>query len=147
MSYKPYYFKDKYCFEERFDEVQRIKKRYPDHIPVICEKDINDRTKYGLNASIDSSCDKGATLLHDDFRFRGENHLKCKYLLNPNMTIGEFIYIIRTKIKLSPEKGLYFFINGVIPAMNEMMCTIYRSHKSNDGFLYMRYTSENTFGF
>ena len=71
---------------------------------------------------------------------------KFKYLLNPNMTIGEFIYIIRGKIKLSPEKGLYFFINGVIPAMNEMMCTIYRNHKSNDGFLYMRYTSENTFG-
>ena len=121
MSYKPYYFKDKYCFEERFDEVQRIKKRYPEHIPVICEKERN-------GADI-ASCHK------------------FKYLLNPNMTIGEFIYMIRNKIKLSPEKGLYFFINGVIPAMNEMMCTIYRNHKSNDGFLYMRYTSENTFGF
>jgi GABA(A) receptor-associated protein len=120
-SKKPYYFKDKYSFEERFDEVQRIKKKYPEHIPVICEKDIN-------SAGI-ASCDK------------------CKYLLKRNMTICEFIYIIRTKIKLSPEKGLFFFINGVIPAMNEMMCTIYRNHKSNDGFLYMRYTSENTFGY
>ena len=51
-SKKPYYFKDKYCF----DEVQRIKKKYPE----ICEKDINDtsfhhdRTLFGLN----SSCDK-----------------------------------------------------------------------------------------
>ena len=121
MSYKPYYFKDKYSFEERFDEVQRIKKKYPEHIPVICEKERN-------GAGI-ASCNK------------------FKYLLNPNMTIGEFIYMIRNKINLSPEKGLYFFINGVIPAMNEMMCTIYRNHKSNDGFLYMRYTSENTFGF
>ena len=133
-SNKPYYFKDKYSFEERFDEVQRIKKKYPEHIPVICEKDINetsfhhDRTKFGFNAVAIASCDK------------------CKYLLKRNMTICEFIYIIRTKIKLSPEKGLFFFINGVIPAMNEMMCTIYRNHKSNDGFLYMRYTSENTFG-
>ena len=33
-SKKPYYFKDKYSFEERFDE----KKKYPE----ICEKDIND---------------------------------------------------------------------------------------------------------
>lgn len=121
-SKKPYYFKDKYSFEERFDEVQRIKKKYPEHIPVICEKDLN------AGAGI-ASCDK------------------CKYLLKRNMTICEFIYIIRTKIKLSPEKGLFFFINGVIPAMNEMMCTIYRNHKSNDGFLYMRYTSENTFGY
>ena len=120
-SKKPYYFKDKYSFEERFDEVQRIKKKYPEHIPVICEK---ERNSAGI-----ASCDK------------------CKYLLKRNMTICEFIYIIRTKIKLSPEKGLYFFINGVIPAMNEMMCTIYRNHKSNDGFLYMRYTSENTFGY
>ena len=120
-SHKPYYFKDKYSFEERFDEVQRIKKRYPEHIPVICEKDRN-------SAGIES-CNK------------------CKYLLKRNMTICEFIYIIRSKINLSPEKGLFFFINGVIPAMNEMMCTIYRNHKSNDGFLYMRYTSENTFGF
>lgn len=123
-SNKPYYFKDKYSFEERFDEVQRIKKKYPEHIPVICEKDLNA----GAGAGI-ASCGK------------------CKYLLKRNMTICEFIYIIRTKIKLSPEKGLFFFINGVIPAMNEMMCTIYRNHKSNDGFLYMRYTSENTFGF
>jgi GABA(A) receptor-associated protein len=121
MSYKPYYFKDKYIFEERFDEVQRIKKKYPEHIPVICEKDKN------AGPSI-ASCEK------------------CKYLLKRNMTICEFIYIIRSKINLSPEKGLFFFINGVIPAMNEMMCTIYRNHKSNDGFLYMRYTSENTFG-
>ena len=119
-SNKPYYFKEKYSFEERFDEVQRIKKWYPEHIPVICEKD--------RNACI-ASCDK------------------CKYLLKRNMTICEFIYIIRNKIKLSPDKGLYFFINGIIPAMNEMMCTIYRNHKSNDGFLYMRYTTENTFGF
>lgn len=121
-SSKPYYFKDKYSFEERFDEVQRIKKRYPEHIPVICEKE--------RKANI-MSCD-------DD--------LKSKYLLKRNMTICEFIYIIRNKIKLSPEKGLYFFINGIIPAMNEMMCNIYRNHKSNDGFLYIKYTTENTFG-
>jgi len=119
-SSKPYYFKDKYSFEERFDEVQRIKKMYPEHIPVICEKDIN--------AGVGIGC------------------CKCKYLLKRNMTICEFIYIIRNKIKLSPEKGLYFFINGIIPAMNEMMCNIYRNHKSNDGFLYIKFTTENTFG-
>lgn len=124
-SNKPYYFKDKYSFEERFDEVQRIKKKYPDHIPVICEKERN------------ASCEKGATLIH----------LKCKYLLKRNMTICEFIYIIRTKIKLSPEKGLFFFINGTIPCMSDSLSQIYALHKCNDGFLYIKYTSENTFGF
>ena len=117
---KPYYFKDTYPFEERFDEVQRIKKKYPHHIPVICEKE--------RNANCLNNC------------------MKYKYLLNRNMKMCEFVYIIRNKINLSPEKGLYFFINGVIPAMNEIIGTLYMHHKSNDGFLYMKYTSENTFG-
>ena len=117
---RPYYFKDMYSFEERFDEVQQIKKKYPTHIPVICEKERNA-------SDIASSS-------------------KCKYLLNRNMKMCEFVYIIRTNINLSPEKGLFFFINGVIPAMNEIVGTLYMHNKSNDGFLYMRYTTENTFG-
>ena len=31
-------FKDKYSFEKRKEESSRIKKRYPDRIPVIVEK-------------------------------------------------------------------------------------------------------------
>ncbi len=118
-SNKPYYFKEKYSFEDRFDEVQRIRKKYPDHIPVICEKYKNDIIP---------------------------NVKKNKYLLNRNMTICEFVYIIRSHINLSPEKGLYIFINGMIPCMTDSLSQIYALHKCNDGFLYIKYTSENTFG-
>jgi GABA(A) receptor-associated protein len=47
---------------------------------------------------------------------------------------------------LSSEKALFVFINGTIPAMNALLSQIYREHQDEDGFLYINYNTENTFG-
>ena len=41
---------------------------------------------------------------------------------------------------------LYLFVNGNLPTTSEQMNNIYDKYKSEDGFLYVTYSGENTFG-
>jgi GABA(A) receptor-associated protein len=47
---------------------------------------------------------------------------------------------------LQPEKAIFLFINGSIPISSQMLGNIYELNKENDGFLYIVYSFENTFG-
>lgn len=40
---------------------------------------------------------------------------KKKYLVPADLTVGQFVYVIRKRIKLSPEKAIFIFINNVLP--------------------------------
>lgn len=113
-------FKNTFPFVNRLDESQRILAKYPDRIPIICEKN--------------SSC-KDAPEID-----------KTKYLVPIDLTMGQFMYVIRKRIKLGPEKGLFLFINEKIPASTHLINEIYHTHRDSDGFLYISYATENTFG-
>ena len=80
--------------EQRKAEAQRIREKYPDRIPVICEK----ATQSDI-ADID----------------------KTKYLVPCDLTVGQFVYVIRKRIKLQPEKGIFIFVNNVLPSTASMM--------------------------
>lgn len=56
------------------------------------------------------------------------------------------MYVIRKRIKLSPEKAIFIFVNNVLPPTAALMSSIYDEHKDDDGFLYIAYSGENTFG-
>ncbi|KAG1703014.1 ubiquitin-like protein atg8 [Phytophthora oleae] len=112
-------FKKEHAFEKRQAEAQRIRSKYPDRIPVICEK--ADRSDI---PDID----------------------KKKYLVPADLTVGQFVYVIRKRIKLSPEKAIFIFINNVLPPTAALMSNIYEEQKDVDGFLYITYSGENTFG-
>ena len=71
---------------------------------------------------------------------------KKKYLVPQDLTVGQFVYIIRKRIKLSPEKAIYLFINNILPPTAALMSSIYEDQKDEDGFLYITYSGENTFG-
>jgi hypothetical protein len=43
---------------------------------------------------------------------------KKKFLVENNMTIGEFIYFMRKQIKVKPDTGLFLFINNKIPVVS-----------------------------
>lgn len=76
--------------------------------------------------------------------------------------MGQFIYVIRKRIKLAPEKALFIFIDETLIPTAAIMSSIYEEHKDEDGFLYIsyvlslsllsstnmtdRYGGENTFG-
>ena len=114
-------FKQTHSFEERFNETQRIMEKYPDRIPVICE-----RAKNAAKECPDID--------------------KHKYLVPNDLTIGQFVYVIRKRLKLPPEKAIFIFINGMIPPSSFLIFNIYDCYKDSDGYLYVNYTFENTFG-
>ena len=39
----------------------------------------------------------------------------CRYLLPADFTVGQFVYMIRKRIKLSKEKAMFIFVNNVLP--------------------------------
>jgi GABA(A) receptor-associated protein len=112
-------FRQNYSFEKRKSEADRIKLKYPNRIPIICEKNIH--------------CD-------------APNIDKNKYLVPSDLTTGQFLYVIRKRIKLEPEKALFLFINNTLPGTSHLISSLYKNHKDDDGFLYVIYSSENTFG-
>ncbi|KAF2478631.1 peroxisomal membrane protein-domain-containing protein [Neohortaea acidophila] len=112
-------FKDEHPFEKRKAEAERIRSKYSDRIPVICEK-----VEKSDIATID----------------------KKKYLVPADLTVGQFVYVIRKRIKLSPEKAIFIFVDEVLPPTAALMSSIYEEHKDEDGFLYITYSGENTFG-
>lgn len=47
--------------------------------------------------------------------------------------------MIRKRIKLSPEKAIFIFVDEVLPPTAALMSSIYEEHKDEDGFLYITY--------
>jgi GABA(A) receptor-associated protein len=113
-------FKSEYTFQQRRSESDRVTHKYPDRIPIICEKG------------------KSTELEEID---------KNKYLVPCDLTCGQFIYVIRKRLHLPAEKAIFIMINGIIPSQPEHLMTIYNKYKHDDGFLYINYMSENVFGF
>lgn len=113
-------FKNNISFKERKVECEKILLKYPDRIPILCEK-----CPYSRNApKID----------------------KHKYLAGYELTVGQFMLIIRKRMHVKPEIGLYMFINGIIPSNSSLLRNLYSDFKDDDGFLYITYDVENTFG-
>ena len=84
------------------------RQKYSDRIPVICEK-----VEKSDIATID----------------------KKKYLVPADLTVGQFVYVIRKRIKLSPEKAIFIFVDEVLPPTAALMSSIYEEHKDEDGYV------------
>jgi len=91
-----------------------------------------------------------------------------KYLLPKNITISQFMSIIRTKMNIASKQALFTFVKSyssskesynsqkesynsqkesyVLVPMSETIENIYNVHKNRDGFLYIKFGIENTFG-
>lgn len=74
---------------------------------------------------------------------------KNKYLVPSDLTFGEFMYVVRKRIKggsLSANQALVGFARGVLPPTSKSMAELYSENAEEDGFLYVVYSLENTFG-
>lgn len=114
-------FKDKFTFEQRKKESDKIKSKYNNRIPIIVQKSTSCKDLNNLD--------------------------KQKFLVPSDLTMGQFIFVIRKRLKLSHEKALFFFINNSLPSTNQSLIDINNKYMDDDGFLYITYSSENTFGF
>ena len=72
--------------------------------------------------------------------------VRSKYLIPMDLTVGQFVYVIRKRISIPPEKAIFIFVNNTLPPTAALMSTVYETHKDQDGFMYMMYSGENTFG-
>merc|ERR1711964_118957 len=112
-------FKEEHPAEKRKAECDRIREKYAQRIPVICERSA------------------GSDIPPLD---------KKKYLLPMDLTVGQFVYIIRKRIKLAPEQAIFLFVGNSLPPTGALVSQIYDDNKDEDGFLYLTYSGENTFG-
>lgn len=71
---------------------------------------------------------------------------KKKYLVPSDLTVGQFVFVIRQRIKLAPEKAIFIFVDEVLPPTAALMSSIYEEYRDEDGFLYVSYSGENCFG-
>lgn len=39
----------------------------------------------------------------------------CRYLVPADLTVGQFVYVVRKRIKLSPEKAIFIFVKNILP--------------------------------
>eukprot|EP01115_Flamella_aegyptia_P012996 TRINITY_DN66904_c0_g1_i1.p1 TRINITY_DN66904_c0_g1~~TRINITY_DN66904_c0_g1_i1.p1 ORF type:complete len:117 (-),score=30.33 TRINITY_DN66904_c0_g1_i1:106-456(-) len=112
-------FKEEHPLEQRMEVANKILSKYPDRIPVIVEKAPKSDVP-----EID----------------------KKKYLVPNDITVGKFIYEIKKHMKLSAEKAIFLFVKNTLPQNAALMNQIYERYKDEDGFLYITYSGENTFG-
>lgn len=103
-------------------EIDKIRSRFPSRIPVLVTKSIS----------------KGSVDL--------PNLPKNKFLVPMDMSVGQFIFIIRKQLTLSSEKALFLFVNNTLPTTGVTIKELYAQHASSDGLLRVIYTSESTFG-
>ena len=114
-------FKYKHKFDDRLRESTMVKEKYKDRLPVIVEKDPKAHSSI---PSID----------------------KQKFLVPKDLTIGQFIYVIRKRIKLKPEISIYIYCDNMLPTTSSFIKDIYQQNMDSDGFLYLNYSGENFFG-
>ena len=113
-------FVEQFPLAERKKEAQTIRKKYPDRLPIIVERDKHSRSLPDID--------------------------KHKYLVPKDMSVGQFLYVIRRRIQLKPDKALYLFFNNTLPPTAMLMSELYAQHKDESGFLVGTYYEESTFG-
>uniref|UniRef100_W5NG28 Microtubule-associated protein 1 light chain 3 gamma n=2 Tax=Lepisosteus oculatus TaxID=7918 RepID=W5NG28_LEPOC len=114
-------FKQRKSLATRKEEVAGIRLKFPTKIPVIVER--YHREKY--LPSLD----------------------KTKFLVPQELTMTQFITIIRNRMSLTPSQAFYLLVNNSsLASMSLTMAEVYKDNKDEDGFLYMTYASQEMFG-
>ena len=113
-------FKKKHPFTERKSESDKIKAKYQDRIPIIVTKDPKCQLK-DIN--------------------------KNKFLAPVDLTLGQFLCVIRKRVELQDSEALFVFVNeSTLATTSSTIGELYDEFQDPDGFLYLLYCSENAFG-
>lgn len=109
-------------FEERKKRSDLLLLKYANKLPVILEKSSSEK----YLPSID----------------------KNKLLVSNELTVANIIQILKTNLKVNEHNSLYIMVSkqNIMLSGSQSMSYIYNNYKSDDGFLYLEYCSENVFG-
>jgi GABA(A) receptor-associated protein len=111
----------------REGELDRIRNKYPDRIPVVVTRS--------------AESDKNTPDLK-----------RHKFLVPVHFTFGDLIHTVRKWLSLAPEQGIFLFLtspekkNEIIPSPSSLLVELHETYHHRNGVLYFVYTLENTFG-
>ena len=94
-------YKDILSEEKRKLESQRVLERYPSRLPIIVERTQNN----------------DPTLPDID---------KKKFLVPFDLTVGQFFYVVRKRLKLAADQALFFYAGGELAPPAELMGSLYK---------------------
>lgn len=97
-------------------EFEKINGKFPDHIPIIVFTDNNIKLD------------------------------KHKYLVKDDMTVGQFMYVLRKRIDLNEHEATFLFVRNKIVTPTDMLNILYKQYKEDCGFLFLYLNKESTFG-
>lgn len=113
-------FKQSHSFAIRKAESEKILHKYDGRIPIIVERENTCKVLPEIN--------------------------KNKFLVPSDLTVQQFHYVIHRRLELNPSNAIYIFCDATIPSSSASLESIYGKYRDPDGFLYVFYSGENTFG-
>jgi GABA(A) receptor-associated protein len=113
-------YRQRVSMTERKITAERIIAQHPSRIPVVVE------------------CSEQLQREHPLF--------KNKFAVPYDLTLAQFLFVIRKHMKLQPEYAIYAFINNRLHPTTSAIGTIYAQEKTEDGFMYIDIFQESTFG-
>ncbi len=112
-------FKKKQNFDKRVAESFKLNSKYPDRAPIIVDR--SEKNGPEINCH--------------------------KFLVPKDLTLAGFTQVLRSRINMRPSEALFLFVGkGTLAQSNARIADLYQRHSDLDGFLYIHYTLENTFG-
>ncbi len=117
------YYRDRTTLDQRKDLAEKVKMRYPGRLPIICEPHKRDDPSTAID--------------------------KNKFLCPSNLTMGQFVSVVRSRLKdVAPSEAIYLYIGekAAIPSNTMTVEAAHEKYAEDDGLLYITFAKENTFG-
>ena len=103
----------------RIEEARRIIRQHPTRVPVIIQRG--------------QSCNIPALP-------------KIKYLVPRALRIGELLITVRKNLPIESTDAIFMYCGSTLVTAQHTCEDLYQKYRNSDGFLYMDYALENTFG-
>jgi GABA(A) receptor-associated protein len=113
-------YRQRVSMTDRKISAERIMTQHPSRIPVVVECSEQLQQEHPLS--------------------------KNKFAVPYDLTLAQFLFVIRKHMKLQPEYAIYAFVNNRLHPTTSAIGTIYAQEKMEDGFMYIDIFQESTFG-